>query len=55
MMVVYSVSWWDGDCGKQRSRGMVSDVQVGRTSSAIRLHGFGRDLVSGLTLVKFSS
>ena len=54
-MVIYSVSWWDGDCGKQRSGGMVADVQVGRTSSAIRLHGFGRDLVSGLTLVKFSS
>ena len=41
--------------GKQRSGGMVADVQVGRTSSSIRLHGFGRDLVSGLTLVKFSS
>ena len=55
-MVVYSVSWWHGDCGKQRSGGMVADVQVGRTSSSIRLvHGFGRDLVSGLTLVKCSS
>ena len=53
-MVVYSVSWWHGDCGKQQSGGMV-DVQVGRTSSSIRLHGFGRDLVSGLTLVNFSS